>query len=101
MSNIMQRRLARIEERYAPDLPSLWVAFVCFDSPPGLPFVERCRLRALQDQVNAHAEALIAEHGPAVQRHHPYRNDALGCLAIADLDWLDGMLSDDGEGVAS
>ena len=43
--------------------------------------------------VNAHAVAMIAEHGPAIEREHPRgaRNDALGCLSVADLEFLEGV----------
>ena len=99
--NELQRRLARIEERYAPDVPSRWVAFVCFDRVPGLSFGDRVRAKALADQANAHARALIALYSPTVERSHPYRNDALAALGVADLEWLDGMLPDDSEEVAS
>ena len=49
---------------------------------------EAIRVVAICDQVNAHVSALIAQHGPAIERAHPYRNDGLDCLSLDDLEFM-------------
>jgi hypothetical protein len=93
-------RLDRLDHALAPSIPDLWVQYVSTDDPrlAALSPDDAVSYVAILDQINAHADALVAIHGPGIFRHHRYRNNALDCLTIEQMEWVDDVLTHAGKG---
>jgi hypothetical protein len=91
MRRSTETRLDRLQQAFTAPDSGLYVQYVSFASMRTRPDVtgdEQLRLAAIADQLNAHVDALVAEHGPGILREHRCRNDALGVLPLEDLEFV-------------
>ena len=86
-----------LEAKSLSALPDIYLQYVGHEDlrPYGATEFEQARYTAIIDRMIAHADALVARHGPGIVRtHHKAhrRNDIYKVLTNDDLEFMDSLI---------